>query len=51
MYHGVASNNVEGFTPDIEDYTQWYYTARIRQRLKGLAQMHYRNQALKPLTT
>ncbi|MBG9259435.1 MULTISPECIES: IS3 family transposase, partial [Corynebacterium] len=29
----------------------WYNTERIQQRLKGLTPMHYRNQALEPLTT
>jgi len=31
MHHGEASSNVEGFTHAIEDYIQWYNTARIQQ--------------------
>ncbi|MBG9244288.1 IS3 family transposase, partial [Corynebacterium belfantii] len=51
MYHGEVFGTVEEFTQAVEDYIQWYNTERIQQRLKGLTPMHYRNQALEPLTT
>ncbi|MHC9619044.1 transposase, partial [Corynebacterium diphtheriae] len=51
MYHGEVFKTVEEFTQAVEDYIQWYNTERIQQRLKGLTPMHYRNQALEPLTT
>lgn len=51
MYHGEDFSNVEELTHAIEDYTQWYKTEPIQQRLKGLTPMHYRNQALERQTT
>ena len=51
MYHGEVFDTVAEFNQAIDEYIQWYNTERIQQRLKGLTPMHYRNQALEPLTT
>ncbi len=50
MFHGETFSSIEEFCKAVDDYIFWYNNTRLQQRIKDLAPMHYRNQALDPLT-
>lgn len=50
VYHGESFASVEGFCQAVDDYIYWYNNGRLQKRLKGLAPMGYRSQALAALT-
>ena len=50
MYHGETFASIADFVAELDDYLQWYNTHRVQERLKGLAPMQHRNQALAAMT-
>lgn len=50
MYHGEAFASIEEFCQAVDDYIFWYNNTRLQKRIKNLAPMQYRNQALEGLT-
>lgn len=50
MYHGEHFASVDEFSEAIDRHITWYNTDRIQERIKGLAPMHYRRQALAAIT-
>ncbi len=46
MYHGHQFNDAEELIKKIEEYIEYYNTKRIKEKLKGLTPVEYRNQAL-----
>ena len=50
MYHGEHFVSVDEFSQAVDRYIAWYNTDRVQERIKGLAPMHYRRQALAAIT-
>lgn len=46
MYHGQRFKHADELIEKIEEYIEYYNTKRIKAKLKGLAPVEYRNQAL-----
>mgnify|MGYP000595574565 CR=1 FL=1 len=46
MYHNQSFKDANELIEQIEDYIEYYNTKRIKAKLKGLAPIEYRNQAL-----
>ncbi len=49
MFHGETFASIEEFCQAVDDYIFWYNNIRLQQRIKDLAPMQYRNQALEAL--
>ncbi|WP_156486294.1 IS3 family transposase, partial [Marinomonas sp. TW1] len=47
MYHNKKFNNADELIEAIKEYIEYYNNDRIKQKLKGLSPIAYRNQALK----
>ncbi|WP_156486236.1 IS3 family transposase, partial [Marinomonas sp. TW1] len=46
MYHNKKFNNADELIEAIKEYIEYYNNDRIKQKLKGLSPIAYRNQAL-----
>lgn len=47
MYHGYHFRDADELIENIDEYIEYYNTKRIKAKLKGLAPVEYRNQALR----
>jgi putative transposase len=48
MYHGNEFRDADHLIQEVHDYIEYYNHKRIKQKLKGLSPVEYRNQALIP---
>lgn len=46
MYHAKAFKDADHLIQEVHDYIEYYNHKRIKQKLKGLSPIEYRNQAL-----
>jgi len=46
MFYGEYFKNIEDFIEKLEEYIYYYNNERIKEKLKGLSPIQYRNQSL-----
>ncbi|MCI8642521.1 MAG: IS3 family transposase [Lachnospiraceae bacterium] len=47
MFYGETFASIEEFIKELENYIDYYNHKRIKEKLKGLSPIDYRNQSLK----